>query len=129
MVKKISSGSDFEKEFSYSRAIKDKDMIYISGTTGYDYVEMVLPKSVEIQARNAIFTIKKTLEQFDSSLNDVVRVRYYIKNRQDIEKIAPIINQAFYHARPAATMIITDLIEEEMKIEIEVSARIGAYNS
>jgi len=129
MVKHISSGSSFEKAFGYSRAVIDGDMIYVAGTTGYDYEIMALPEDVVEQARNTLATISKTLEDAGSSLNDVVRVRYYLCDVNDLEAVQPLFAAAFDKARPAATLVIAKLIQPEMKIEIEVTARIGAFKS
>ncbi len=126
MVQHISSGSDFEKDFGYSRAVVDGDMIYVSGTTGYDYKNMVLPNNIAEQTKNIFATIEKTLREANSSLEDIVRVRYYLKDKNELEQIRPIIAEKFANIRPAATLIIADLIREEIKIEIEVTARIGA---
>ncbi len=129
MVRHISSGSAFEEKFGYSRAVIDGDMVYVSGTTGYDYETMKLPADVGAQTRNTLATIREALEKAGCSLNDVVRVRYYLKDLGDLEAVTPLLGEAFAEAKPAATMIIADLIEPEMKIEIEVTARIGASAS
>ena len=129
MVKHISSGSPFEEKIGYSRAVTDQDMVYVSGTTGYDYTTMELPEDVAAQTRNTLTTISKTLDEAGCSLNDVVRVRYYLKNPGDVDTVIPFLGEAFALAKPAATMIIADLMQPEMKIEIEVTARIGAYTS
>ena len=126
MVRHISSGSSFEAEFGYARAVIDGDMIYVSGTTGYDYATMTIPADVGEQARNSLDTIAGTLEQAGSSLKDVVAVRYYLTDRADMDRVVAVVGPMFREIRPAATMVICDLIREEMKIEIEVTARIGA---
>ncbi len=127
MVKHISSGSPFEDKLSYSRAVLDGDMIYVSGTTGYDYEKMIMPSDVREQTINTFATIEKTLKEAQTSLDDVLRVRYYLKNLNDLEAITPILGNVFKKAKPAATLIICDLIKDEMKIEIEVTARKGAF--
>lgn len=129
MVKRISSGSDFEASFGYSRAVVDGDMVYVSGTTGYDYATMAIPDDVAAQTANALATIGEALEQAGSSLKDVVRVRYYLTDRADMDAVVGIVGPMFTDIRPAATMVICALIRAEMKIEIEVIARIGAANS
>jgi len=78
MVKRISTGSPFEQKIGYSRAVVDRDMVYVSGTTGYDYATMRMPEDAGQQARNALGTIRKALEDAGASLGDVVRVRYYL---------------------------------------------------
>lgn len=129
MVKRISSGSDFEKTFGYSRAVVDQDMVYVSGTTGYDYATMVMPEDAGEQASNALDTISKALKEAGSDIKDVVRVTYYLSDGAHEEKIVPAVGAVFKDIRPAATMVISGLIRPEMKIEIEVTARIGAHAS
>ncbi len=129
MVKRISSGSPFEARIGYSRAVVDGDIVYVSGTTGYDYSRMVMPEDVVDQTRNALATIDKALRDAGSGLNDIVRVRYYITDMADYDKIVEVLSQAFAEVRPAATMIVCGLTTPEMKVEIEVTARIGAGTS
>ncbi len=129
MVKHISSGSPFEAKIGYARAVVDKDMIYVSGTTGYDYANMVMPEDVGAQARNALATIGKALEEAGSSLKDVVRVRYYLVDASLVDGVIEAVGPVFTEIRPAATMVIATMIEDAMKIEIEVTARIGAHAS
>ncbi len=126
MVERISSGSPFEARVGYSRAVIDGEMIHVAGTTGYDYANMVMPEDAGEQARNALGTIAGVLEEAGSRLADVVRVRYYITDRSHFEAVADAAGPAFADIRPAGTMVICDLIAEEMKVEIEVTARIGA---
>ena len=129
MVKRISSGSPYEARIGYSRAIVDGDMVYVSGTTGYDYSRMAMSKDVVDQTRNALATIDKALREAGSGLNDVLRVRYYLTDMADYEQIVPVLGAAFGKIRPAATMVVCGLIAPEMKVEIEVTARIGAGTS
>jgi enamine deaminase RidA (YjgF/YER057c/UK114 family) len=124
--KLISPGSSFEKSAGYSRAVVQKTKggtwCFVSGTTGYDYKTMIMPGHVEVQALNALATIKKVLEEAGFAMEDVVRCRYYVARRAYVAAVFPILGQAFGEIRPAATMVVCDLIEPEMKIEIEVTA-------
>jgi enamine deaminase RidA (YjgF/YER057c/UK114 family) len=129
MVKRISSGSPFEQKIGYSRAVVDGDRIHVSGTTGYDYKTMTMPEDAGQQARNALQTIEEALEQAGSSLKDVVRVRYYITDMAWYDALTAVAGETFGDIRPAATMIVCGLTTPEMKIEIEVDARIGAHKS
>ncbi|MBD8653682.1 RidA family protein [Rhizobium sp. CFBP 13726] len=126
MVTHISSGSPFEARIGYSRAVVDRDMVYVSGTTGYDYALMTMPDDVADQTRNALATIAKALGEAGSSLKDVVRVRYYLVDMADYDAVVEVVGSVFAQIRPAATMIVCGLTTPEMKIEIEVTARIGA---
>lgn len=126
MVERISSGSPFEQKIGYSRAIRDGDMVYVSGTTGYDYKTMRMPEDAGAQARNALATIAGALAQAGASLSDVVRVRYYLTDMAHYDALVMAAGETFGDIRPAATLVVCGLIAPEMKIEIEVTARIGA---
>ncbi|CDZ31052.1 RidA family protein [Neorhizobium galegae] len=126
MVKRISSGSPFEARIGYSRAVVDRDMVYVSGTTGYDYARMEMPADAAAQTRNTLGTIEKALKEAGSGLKDVVRVRYYLTDMADYDAIVQVLGETFSEIRPAATMVVCGLTTPEMKIEIEVTARIGA---
>jgi len=119
----ISSGSSWEEQIGYSRAVIDDDYVHVSGTTGFDYETMGLSGRVVEQAEQAIANIVAALEQAGCSLADVVRVRYMFPDRDDFEPCWPVLQQAFREARPAATMVTCGLIDPRVRIEIEVTAR------
>ena len=129
MVIHISSGSPFEAKIGYSRALVDGNLIYVSGTTGYDYKTMIMPDDVREQARNAFATIAHALEEAGSTIKDTVRVRYYITDMAYYDGLVEVAGKVFSDIRPAATMLVCGLTRPEMKVEIEVTARIGAHGS
>lgn len=129
MVRRVSTGSPFEAKIGYSRAVIDQDMVYVSGTTGYDYGTMTMPDDAGEQARNAFATIAKALVEAGACLEDVVRVRYYLVDMADYDALVAAAGEAFGTIRPAATMLVCGLTMPEMKLEIEVTARIGAHAS
>ncbi len=129
MVLHYSSGSPFEAAIGYSRAVVDGSMVYVSGTTGYDYATMQMPEAAEQQARNAFATIARVLGEAGSSLKDVLRVRYYITDMAHYDAMCRVAGEMFRDIRPAATMLVCGLTTPEMKLEIEVTARIGAHQS
>lgn len=118
----ISTGSPFEKTAGYSRAVVDGDWCFVAGTTGYDYATMTMPETVEEQTRNCLATIGKALREAGFDMADVVRARYHVTDRAFVNRVFPILGETFGGIRPAATMIICQLNEPEMKIEIEVTA-------
>lgn len=118
----LNTGSTFENEVGYSRAVIDGRWIFVAGTTGYDYDSMIIPDDVESQTENAMQTISEVLEEAGSSLADVVRVMYILPNRDDFPKTWAILRRYWGENRPAATMISAQLHNEAMKIEIEVTA-------
>ena len=122
----ISTGSPFERDMGYSRAVVCDGWIFVSGTTGYDYSVMEMPGTATEQCRNALATIGQALAEAGASLDDVVRVRYVLPDRADWPDCWPIVSRAFAKSRPAATMISAALQNPEMKIEIEVTARLLA---
>lgn len=126
MVRRISSGSPFERKIGYSRAVVDRDMVYVPGTTGYDYATMTMPEAAADQARNAFATISKALAEAGASLQDVLRVRYYITDMAHYDALVEVAGATFGEIRPAATMVVCGLTTPEMKLEIEATARIGA---
>lgn len=120
--KLISSGSSFEETAGYSRAVVQDNWCFVSGTTGYDYAKMELPTSLDEQVHNTFDTIDKALHQAGFQRTDIVRVRYYVTDRANVEKIFNLVGAYFKGIKPAATMVISDLIEPDMKIEIDVTA-------
>ena len=123
-MRHISSGSPFEAQIGYSRAVVRDGWVFVSGTTGYDYATMTLPEDVETQCANTLATIARVLAEAGSHLDHVVRVRYILPDRRDFPRLWPQLSHAFATARPAATMIEARLMEDAMKIEIEVTARL-----
>lgn len=121
--KRISTGSPFEAIAGYSRAVVDGDLCFVSGTTGYDYDRMELPDDLIRQTENALQTIADTLAQAGFSIEDVVRARYVVTDRAYVDDVFRTLGKVFGGCRPAATMIIADLIEPAMKIEIDVTAK------
>jgi enamine deaminase RidA (YjgF/YER057c/UK114 family) len=118
----ISSGSPFEAEIGYSRAVVCGDWVFVSGTTGFDYRTMTISDDVAEQARQALSNIEAALKQADASFADVVRVNYVVPRAADFEACWPALREAFGTARPAAMMISAGLLDARMKIEIEVTA-------
>jgi len=122
----ISSGSRFEAEAGYSRAVVDGEWIFVAGTTGFDYAQMTIAEDPAEQARQALRNIEKALAEAGGALADVVRVHYYVPNIADWQAIVPVLGEAFGRIRPAATALVCGLVDPRMKIEIEVTARRGS---
>ncbi len=119
----ISSGSTFEQQIGYSRAVVDGDWIFVSGTTGFDYKTMSIPGDVAAQAEQCLRNIQAALEQAGATLDDIVRVRYILPEAADFEACWPALRKYLGTSRPAATMISAGLLDPRMRIEIEVTAR------
>jgi enamine deaminase RidA (YjgF/YER057c/UK114 family) len=119
----VASGSRFEEEMSYSRAVIDGDWIFVSGTTGFDYATMTIAEDVVAQCEQAFKTIAAALAEAGAGLGDVVRVRYILLRREDFAPCWPVLKRHFGTVRPAATMLQAGLADPRMAIEIEVTAR------
>ncbi|MEY4266740.1 MAG: hypothetical protein RIS90_1275 [Pseudomonadota bacterium] len=124
-VRHICSGSSFEALAGYSRAVVDGDWIHVSGTTGFDYRDMSIVDDAVLQTHQCFSNISAALAQADATLDDVVRVRYLLTDASLFDRVAPVFGQYFARARPAATAMVVGLIDPRMKIEIEVTARLG----
>ena len=119
----ISSGSSFEREIGYSRAVVDGEWIFVSGTTGFDYSAMTLPEGLLEQTEQCFRNIEAALSQAGASLADVVRVHYILPNAAEFAECWPVLRRYFGEIRPAATMFAAGLADPRMRIEIEVTAR------
>jgi enamine deaminase RidA (YjgF/YER057c/UK114 family) len=124
MRRLISSGSSFERDIGYSRAVVDGHWVFVSGTTGFDYESMTIADNVVAQAEQCMLNIEKALSDAGSGIADVVRVRYIVPRIEDFEPCWTVLRRYFGEVRPAATMISAGLSDPRMKIEIEVTARI-----
>ena len=118
----ISSGSTFEADIGYSRAVRQDPWVFVSGTTGFDYSTMTIPDGIEAQTEQCLDNIQAALEMAGASLADVVRVTYVLPDGEEFPKCWPVLKKYFGDVRPAAMMISAGLADSRMKIEIEVTA-------
>jgi enamine deaminase RidA (YjgF/YER057c/UK114 family) len=118
----ISSGSEFEDKIGYSRAVVQGDWVFVSGTTGYDYSDMSISDAVVEQAEQCLLNIKSTLEKANASLADIVRITYIVADASEFEQCFPALQKYLGTVKPAATMFEAKLLDEKMKIEIQVTA-------
>jgi enamine deaminase RidA (YjgF/YER057c/UK114 family) len=120
----ISSGSTFETEIGFSRAVVDGPWVFVSGTTGFDYKTMTIADGIVAQADQCLRNIEAALAQADATLADVVRVTYIVPKADEFRECWPVLRKHFGDVRPAATMISAGLIDPRIRIEIEVTARV-----
>ena len=122
MKKCLSSGSEFEQTYAYSRVVVKDQWIFVSGTTGYDYQTMTISDDVVEQTEQCFKNIQNALLQAGSDLSEVVRIQYILPNKKDFQACTAVIQKYLSTSRPAATMIEAGLLDDAMKIEIEVTA-------
>jgi enamine deaminase RidA (YjgF/YER057c/UK114 family) len=121
----ILSGSTFEEQIGYARAVVDGEWVHVSGTTGFDYATMTISDDVVQQAEQCLVNIGAALAEAGAAFSDVVRVRYLLPDRADFEPCWPALRRCFGPVRPAATMIVCGLADPRMRIEIEVTAHVS----
>ncbi len=120
--KLISSGSTFETQIGYSRAVVAGDWVFVSGTTGFDYGTMSISADLVEQTEQCLKNIESALREAGASLKDVVRVTYILPNGAEFEQCWPVLRKYFGDVRPAATMISAGLADPRIRIEIQVTA-------
>jgi enamine deaminase RidA (YjgF/YER057c/UK114 family) len=118
----ISSGSKFEQDIGYSRAVVDGEWVFVSGTTGFNYATMTIEDDVVAQCEQTLKNIGAALEQAGASFADVVRVHYLITPGEDFQRCWPVVGKVFGNVRPAIVIMVVGLTDPRMKIEIEVTA-------
>ena len=118
----ISSGSTFEQEIGYSRAVVEGDWVFVSGTTGYDYTTMTISDNIDEQTEQCMKNIEAALKQANAEIKDIVRVLYIVPQADEFSKCWPVLKKYFGEVRPAVTMIAAGLSDSKMKIEIQVTA-------
>jgi enamine deaminase RidA (YjgF/YER057c/UK114 family) len=117
----ISSGSPFETQIGYSRAVASGPWVFMSGTTGFDYKSMTIADNVVDQAEQCLRNVGAVLEQAGVSFADVVRINYLVTRREDFEPIWPVLQRYLGEVRPACTVIVAGLLDPRMLIEVEVT--------
>ncbi len=121
-VKRYYTGSPFESQIGYCRALIKGPWCFVSGVTGYDYASMTMPQDAAAQASNALATIEAVLAEAGFGLADIVRVTYILTDAALLDEVAPVLRERLGAHPPAATMVIAGLIRPEMKIEVEITA-------
>jgi enamine deaminase RidA (YjgF/YER057c/UK114 family) len=120
--KKISSGSKFEALLGYSRAVRDGEWVFLSGTTGFDYKKHTISKDVVAQTEQMLDNMEWGLKQAGASFEDIVRLRLYMVRQKDFERMARAIGKRFGHIRPANTMITSAFADPRILVEMDATA-------
>ena len=120
--KRISSGSVFEERAGYSRAVADGDWVFVSGTTGFDYAQGTISADVVEQTEQTFRNITAALTEAGAALDDVVRVRVFLTDAADFDRVVRVVGRHFRDVLPANTTVICGLADPRMKVEIEVTA-------
>ena len=118
----ISSGSPFEAQIGYSRAVVQGDWCFVAGITGYDYAAMKMADGIAAQAQACFDTLQDVLDEAGFQVTDIVRVTHLVSDRALIDDLLPVLARNLGAVRPAATMVVAGLMKAEMLYELEVTA-------
>ena len=120
--RRILSGSPFEREYNYSRAVLVGNHLMISGTTGYDYATSTLCEGAREQTEQLIRNVEAALAQVGASLAEIVRVRMYLAYAEDYEVIMEVYARAFEGICPACTTVEAKLFDPSIRVEMDMDA-------
>lgn len=120
----ISSGSRFEAEFGYSRGVISDGTIYMSGCSGWNYEIDSVDPDAEVQTKQALVNVEAALAKANAKLEHVVKATIYIARRADVDAVLRAWGARMKDIRPAMTLVLAELLDEKMKVEIEVTARV-----
>jgi len=123
---RVYSGMKYEKILGYCRALRDGDMIYVSGTLGLDYATHTLPDGAGAQAERCVEIISDALGQFNATLADVLRMVIYVLDRADIDEVSETLGRHFRGIDPVSTLVCSPLSMAGARVELEVTARQGS---
>lgn len=125
MKTKLSSSAVWEDIVGYSRAVKVGNLIEIAGTASVKDGEIIFSHEPYQQAKYIIKIIENALKQLDSSLEDVIRTRIYLRNVDDWPEVARAHGEFFSTIKPACTMVaVSSMINPDILVEIEATAMV-----
>ena len=121
--KHISSGTIWENQVGYSRAVRIGNVVEVSGTTAVEGDKIIGKGDLYIQTKFILQKIEKALQEAGAEMSDVIRTRMYVTDISKWEEAGKAHAEFFHTIKPATTMIeVVQLIDPELLIEIEVSA-------
>jgi enamine deaminase RidA (YjgF/YER057c/UK114 family) len=122
----VTSGTKYEFQFGYSRAVRVNDHIRVAGTAGLGENGQVVSDDVVEQMRKALEIVVKAIEELGGALDDVVMTRIYVSDIHNIDHVAVIHGEVFRDVRPATTIVRVEFIDPKILVEVEAEAVLGA---
>ena len=126
--RRVSDGTEWEREVGYSRAVRAGGTVHVAGTTATDGDgDPVAPGDPYEQTRHALGLVADALEEAGASVEDVVRTRMFVTDLDVWEAVGRAHGEVFGEIRPAATMVEVDaLIDPDLCVEVEAVAEVGS---
>ena len=122
----IGTGTEWENQVGYSRAVRIGHIIEVAGTTATDGDEILFPGLAYEQTQYVLLKIEQSLKDAGASLEDVVRTRIFTTNIILWEEIGRAHGEVFSEIKPACTMVeVCGLIDDRLIVEIEATAIVG----
>ena len=124
--RRVSTGTKYEFQFGYSRAVRQGDLIRVAGTAGLGEDGTVVADDVVEQTRRALQIVGDALAELGATFEDVVMTRIYVANIRDADHIAVVHGEVFRDIRPATSIVKTEFVDPKILVEIEVEAIAGS---
>lgn len=122
----IFSGSKYEEMAGYARVVIVDDRIYLSGTVGVDFATGAMPEGADAQTEVALDTIESALKKVGSGLHDIVRLRLYVPDSEDVMAVSAVLKARVGFTSPANTTICCPLAVPGARVEVEAEAIRGS---
>jgi enamine deaminase RidA (YjgF/YER057c/UK114 family) len=124
-----STGTTYEFQFGYSRAVRHGNVIRVAGTAGRDENGNPLTGGIADQTRRALEIIRAAIEDLGGRIEDTIMTRVYVADVASIESVAIIHGDFFRDIRPATTIVQVSFIDPRIQVEIEAEAVYGGADA
>ena len=127
-MKKVSSGSPYEKTIGFSRAVRVGNSIHVSGTAPISPDGTTAYRgNAYLQTKHCLEIIKKAIEDAGGKLEHVVRTRMYLTDISEANEVGRAHGEYFSNIQPASTMVeVKGLIRSDWLVEIEAECWVGS---
>ncbi|MCX7172656.1 MAG: Rid family hydrolase [Proteobacteria bacterium] len=121
----VSANTPWASLLAYSRAVAVGGQVFVSGTLPVDpQGQLVGGEDAYLQARQVLALIVAALGEAGAEVSDVVRMRIYLRDYEDLEAVARAQLEVFEHCRPACTVLRADLARREFRVQMDAEAHI-----
>jgi enamine deaminase RidA (YjgF/YER057c/UK114 family) len=123
----IPANTPWASLLAYSRAVASGGHVYVSGTLPVDAQgRLVGEDDAYLQAKQVLEIIGAALRDAGAEASDVVRIRIYLRDYEDLEPVARAQFEVFEHIRPACTVLKAELARPEFRVQMDAEACPGA---